>query len=490
MKAGPLVRLMAPIMALSMLPLAGGVGAAFYVHHSQKQASDALARNVASMRAAEELVLAIRDVRAKLFDFLLTEDRAHLEDVPALLAAIERWLAVTEQTAAAGRGRQIIDRVKQGYESFSPKLARLVRHPAGPEPPRRTRELVEEALRDEMLEPAQEYLDFIEEEIAGTSADNQRVADRMVLGLLLLGVCGPLAGLLAGLGISRAVSRSIVRLSVPIRDAAGKLDGIVGPVTLAARWGLDELEGVLRTIAERIGAVVARLQQSEREARRAEHLAAVGQMAAGLAHEMRNPLMPIKILVQAAAERDPSPGLDRRDLAVLEEEIGRLERSIQTFLDFARPPQLEKRTFDAVAVLRQVADLLSARAARQEVRIECRTPPGPLPVWADVGQVRQVMLNLLLNALDAVPPGGTVWLELAAEGGWLTLRVKDTGRGLPAELGQRIFEPFVSTRETGLGLGLSICKRIVEAHEGEILAADRPGGGAVFTVRLPLPAGA
>jgi signal transduction histidine kinase len=292
--------------------------------------------------------------------------------------------------------------------------------------------------------------------------------------------------MMSGFGVSWAISRSIVRLSVPIRDAAGKLNEIVGPITLSARWGLDELEGVLHTIAERIGAVIERLQQSEREAQRAEHLAAVGQMAAGIAHELRNPLMPIKILVQSAADRRPSPGLDGRDLAVLEEEISRLERSIQMFLDFARPPRIEKRTFEARDVLTQIVQLFEARAERQGVRIERRFPDEPLLMQADVGQFRQVVLNLLLNALDAVPRGGTVWLELCKENGkWLTLSVADMGGGLPAGLGAQIFEPFVSTKETGLGLGLSICKRIVEAHEGEIHAANRPEGGAVFTVRFP-----
>jgi signal transduction histidine kinase len=218
-------------------------------------------------------------------------------------------------------------------------------------------------------------------------------------------------------------------------------------------------------------------------------------MAAGLAHELRNPLMPMKLLVQAAAERAPSPGLDGRDLAVLEQEITRLERSIQLFLDFARPPQVEKRTFDMGEILAQLLSLLAPRAEQQGVRLECRRPEQPVLVRADVGQLRQVVLNLLLNALDATGQGGTILVELAASDnspredgardGWLTLRVSDTGRGLPAGLGQRIFEPFVSTKETGLGLGLTICKRIVEAHEGEIRAADRPERGAVFTVRLP-----
>jgi signal transduction histidine kinase len=144
----------------------------------------------------------------------------------------------------------------------------------------------------------------------------------------------------------------------------------------------------------------------------------------------------------------------------------------------------------------QLVNLLAARAAQQGVRLECRLSEQQVLIQADVGQVRQVVLNLLLNALDATAHGGTVLVEMAVSGRpcekdgegdrWLTLRVSDTGGGLPAELGQRIFEPFVSTKETGLGLGLPICKRIVEAHEGEIHAANRPGGGAVFTIQLPL----
>jgi signal transduction histidine kinase len=498
MKPRLLPRLTAVIMLLSLLPLAGGILAAWQVHRSQKSNSKNLARNTLSMRAAEELVIDFHKVQHELHLFLISKDRGHLKKVPALRQGpqgTEHWLHVMEQTAVRQDERELIGQVHQGYEHFFAELNALLQAPQGETLHDRVGELAEGILTLEILQPAQDYLDLNEKEIDASNAENESIANRMVLGLLLLGVCGPVSGLLAGFGISRAVSHSIVRLSVPIRDAAGKLNEIVGPITLSARWSLDELEGVLRTIAERIGAVIERLQQSERDARRAEHLAAVGQMAAGIAHELRNPLMPMKILVQAAAERSPSPGLDERDLAVLEQEITRLERSIQLFLDFARPPRLEKRTFDIGEMLASLVSLLTPRAEQQGVWLELRRPEQPISIEADVGQVRQVVLNLLLNALDATPHGGRVQLDLSTtkptserEGvkdHWVTLRVSDTGRGLPAGLGQRIFEPFVSTKETGLGLGLSISKRIVETHEGEIHAANRPEGGSVFTVRLP-----
>src|SRR5262249_17796588 len=125
---------------------------------------------------------------------------------------------------------------------------------------------------------------------------------------------------------------------------------------------------------DRVGAVTERLQQSQREALRAEQLAAVGQMAAGIAHELRNPLMSMKVLVQLAAERSSAATQEGHDLLVLQEEISRLEHLTQMFLDFARPPQAEKRVFEVRGLLEQIVDRVSGRAESQGVRILCELP--------------------------------------------------------------------------------------------------------------------
>jgi signal transduction histidine kinase len=474
-------------MAISLLPLAVGVVTAWNEQLCKESVSDALATNVVSMRAAEEMAIGLRDVRTRLDRFLVSGERRHLNAVPALRRETDHWLAEAERTAVTPRELELIARVKVGYTRFFAEFDRITQPAAGGSP-QQIRELMQDALLNEVLEPAQEYLDYNEEQIADSSRDNQRTATHTVRGLLLLAVCGPLSGLLAGFGIARGVSRSIVRLSVPVRDAAGKLNEIVGPITCSARWSLEELEGVLHNIADQIGIVIARLQQSQREVLRAEQLAALGQLAAGMAHELRNPLTSMKMLVQTATEGNPTVLLGGRGLAVLEEEITRLERLTQAFLDFARPPLPEKQAFDARTLLEQIAGFVAGRAERQGVGVECELPAEPVPLHADLGQIRQVVLNLLLNALDALPAGGTVRLQLEGPGPRLILRVADTGVGLPPGLGEQIFEPFISTKETGIGLGLSICKRVVEAHGGEIGAEDRPGGGAVFTVRLPCSA--
>jgi two-component system, NtrC family, sensor histidine kinase HydH len=483
------------VLAFGCLPLLVGVYAAWDLHRSQSDASEALALNVVSMRAGEEIAIAVRDVRTHLDHFLTDSDPANLGEIRQLRPEMDHWLAEAQRTAVTDREKELVEQIASGYDGFFTDLARM----EGLSPDARSSKvpaLVAET--QEILQPAQDYLDYNEGQIQESSAENQLTTARMVVGLLLLGVCGPVTGLLAGYVVSRTVSRSVVRLSVPILDAAGKLNGVVGPVAISGGLGLEELEAVLRQMGEQIGAVVERLQQSQREALRAEQLAAVGQMAAGFAHELRNPLMAMKILVQSAADRGGRFGLVGRDLEVLEEEMSRLERLTSTLLDFARPPLPEKQVFDAGALVEDCVDLVSSQAAQRDVRIDCDLPEEPLWADADAGQVRQIVLNLLLNALEAIQETGTVRVTLeerresladSSEHGdlkqWLTVRVEDSGPGLPRELGQDIFSPFITTKPTGIGLGLSICKRIAEAHGGGVAAMNRPEGGAVFALRLP-----
>jgi signal transduction histidine kinase len=298
-------------------------------------------------------------------------------------------------------------------------------------------------------------------------------------------VTGAAAGLVLGYGVSRGLTRSIRRLQVHLRDAAGKLGDDQPAVVVTEEGDLDQLQDRVQDLTDRIGGVVEQLHQREREVLRAEQLAAVGQLAAGVAHEIRNPLTSIKMLVQAGREGD-GPGLAPEDLEVIEREVRRMERSLKVFLDFARMPKPERTTQDLGALARETLDLVHGRADKQRVAVTFTPPPAAVAVDADGEQLRQVLVNLTLNALDAMPSGGT--LEVAVRppaGGHVELTVSDTGPGVEPAVLPRLFEAFVSTKKTGLGLGLATSKRIVEEHGGRISAATRRGGGAVFTVRLP-----
>jgi two-component system sensor histidine kinase HydH len=214
-------------------------------------------------------------------------------------------------------------------------------------------------------------------------------------------------------------------------------------------------------------------------------------LAAGVAHEIRNPLTAIKMLVQAQVEDTRESGLPTGDLEVIEQEIRRIERRIQIFLDFARPPRPGHQLLDLSSAAEQALALVSGRARRQEVALELRGPGVPVVVEADEDQVRQLLVNLALNALDAMPEGGTLTVELRPpEGGRAELHVSDTGPGIPPEVLPRIFEPFVSGKEAGTGLGLAISRRIAEGHGGSLRVVQHPRAGARFVLRLPARTGA
>jgi signal transduction histidine kinase len=491
------LHLTAPLIAVSLLLLAVGVGAAWYVHRMQRNVSDGLLANVSSMRAAEEVEILMRDIRTRFDHFLLTGDRSYLQVSPAVRSETDRWLTVAERYSLSPSEQELSGQARRGYRRFLGEVDGFAPLEQG-DLEARVRKLIDDVLVREIVTPIHSYLDYNEVEVEQSVAENQQVANWLIYALLSLGICGCGAGLATGFGIAWGVRRSIIQLSVPIRAAAGQLETVVGPITFAGGTDLRHLEGVLRSIAERIGAVVERLRQSEREVLRSEQLAAVGQMAAGMAHELRNPLTSMKLLVQAAQAQEARgagdhvqgngsvPGLAGRDLRILEEEISRVEGLLQSFLQYARPPKLERREVDLNQLVKQTTRLVEARAARQGIRLECCLPEESLPYPVDSGQFSQVLLNLLLNALDSQGYGGLVRVEMAREPDRrVRLEVSDSGCGLPTELGSRIFAPFVTTKETGLGLGLSICKRIVEAHGGVICAANRPKGGAVFAVQLP-----
>ncbi len=267
--------------------------------------------------------------------------------------------------------------------------------------------------------------------------------------------------------------------------------GVVGAHTTRRKRFTDEDVHFVQSVANVLSAAIERKwleqRQQQQHLLRAEQMMAIGQVAAGVAHELRNPLTSIKGLVQVNLREARAHGLPEEDLAVIEHEIRRMERTLQTFLDFARPPKPERRRLEPAAVVQRVFALVGGRAKKQAISFRLIQPGTPIWLEADQDQLQQLLLNLILNSLDAMPQGGLVEVELRPpRDGLVELQVRDTGPGIPAHILPKVFETFVSSKETGIGLGVPVSKRIAEDHGGSLSAYNLPAGGACFLLRLPV----
>jgi signal transduction histidine kinase len=231
-------------------------------------------------------------------------------------------------------------------------------------------------------------------------------------------------------------------------------------------------------------ALLAEQKARVRRMYRAERLAAAGELAAGAAHEIRNPLTAIRSAIQYLGSDFP-PGSDRHELiGDILAEVDRIDGIVQGMLSFARREEPVFSVADLAELLRHAAALMRTRAAAQNVDI-LLDAPDVLNVHADAGLLRQLVLNVMLNALDAMPAGGTLRITASSLGRGVELRLADTGSGIAAEHLDRIFDPFFTTKQAGTGLGLSICHGIVERHGGQMEVESAPGAGTTIVVRLP-----
>jgi len=235
-----------------------------------------------------------------------------------------------------------------------------------------------------------------------------------------------------------------------------------------------------------------KLVKTEALAEHNEKLASLGLLAAGVAHEIRNPLTAIKTGLFIQQKKFPPGSPDYQDGEVMEREILRLERIVNEFLQFARPAQPQLTTFPAARVLEEVRSLLAGQLGEAAIRLNYEDS-SPMHVRADQSQLKQVLINLVQNAADSIGRGGTITLRVRADRKQFTngerevvvLEVADTGRGIPPEVERRLFDPFFTTKETGTGLGLSIAARIVEINGGALQYQTQLNHGSTFGIVLP-----
>jgi two-component system sensor histidine kinase HydH len=532
-----LIRVTAPAVIVGLVLFATCLVSAWIVNRLQTDLSRILSENVTSMEAAQDLEINMRRLRFLCVLYLLDPERAGTDEyLRAKMAEVDRTFrqALEEAARSAYTPEELacVQEIRDGYEEYQREFqlaahSRGTRHRNGGRPgeqpaavpqvgatlprpgelpaadraplnvmarlsPRPSYgEIAEGNPIRHVVDPCERFSEINKALMNDTSRESARIIQILRLTMLLLGLGGPASGVLLGWGMARGLSRSIRRLIVRVHDMARHLDHpnalTVASVSLAPDGDMRHLDEQMERVVGRVREVVGQLQQRQRELLRAQQLTALGQLAASVAHEVRNPLTAIKMLIDAALRpHNPRP-FTRENMTIIRKEVGRLEKTVQSFLDFSRPAPLQPAPCDLRTVITDALALVEARARQQGVRVELSLPDETIPTVyrVDGDQFRTVLVNLFLNALDAMPAGGRLEVDLAVlPDGSVRLRVADTGPGIPESIQDRLFTPFVSGKPTGTGLGLCISRRIVEEHGGRLDAANHPGG-ACFAIHLP-----
>ncbi len=486
-----LIRVTGPTVIIGTLLFAACLVSAWFINRSQQSTARILSDNVATLQAAQEMHITLRRLHFHCFVYLVDPDDAVLRDVDQVSRAFQEQLEEAGRSASTPEEQAYVAAISDGYARYRREFQRLKDVAcAGPKP--NYHELAAANPIRHIVEPCEGLLRVNEDMMRRTADDGRRASELVRGGMLLLGVGGPLSGLIIGFGVARGLSRSIARLSVRVHDMAQHLEEEVGSLSVATEGDLAALDERMQRVVGRVEEVTRRLQEQHRQMFRAQQLSAVGQLAASMAHEVRNPLTSMKMLVEAALRGSkragapplPAPFLD--DLGVIHGEILRLEKTVQNVLDFARLPTPQRAPCDLRQVVGRAAELVKVRARQQGTELGVRWPAAEVCALADAGQLCTVLVNVLINALDALKQGGRVEVALRpGRDASYALTVSDTGPGIAPTVAGRLFTPFASTKPTGTGLGLCISKHIVEEHGGRMDAANRPEGGACVTVVLP-----
>lgn len=475
--------IIAPAVVVSLFWLIVGGATSYYLTWQSREIDRILDENFASIRTANELqetVWRMQSAVALATDGALPTEIAFdvTED-----SRVQKSLQAAEVAAKTLPEKSLVRSIRKQFSIYRENWLNAK------SPAKSTqisaRELLAQALT--VVAPCEELVRLNDALIHETSRRRQQLTNWVIWGRATMLLVGPGLGLLIGFRLAGQLGRSITNISVSLQSVAGDLEHEIGKLEVIPNADLPSVQRQLNVISDRMRHVVTELHQARRDALRTERLAAVGELAAGVAHELRNPLTSVKLLIQTMQHR-LKPDMPEETFDIVLEEITRMETTIQGLLDFARPPTLNRARQDIRLIVQRAVNLTEGKAQQSGVAVVTDYDADPVWVNSDAEQLHQVCVNLLLNGIESMANGGRLNIQVATDPAAELARItfEDTGLGIPEQVLPRLFEPFVTSKDHGTGLGLAISRRIVSNHSGQLTAENRDGGGAVLTVELPL----
>ena len=490
MKLATKISLVMPVVfALAVLSSVVALLATFYI---QDLMETMVTVNMASVRAVEELEIALLEQRGFVASYMLDEgDRSWLDKLESMKPHFIDWLAQAEKFSDTDKEREIVRNIRSAYETYDGKREEAVAlYKSG-----RTEEAIP-ILLDEMSKQY-DQLYMLCERLIEVNEDymNSGIAygrDRIKRTFLVVGISIVLT-IGIGIGLLVFIMRGIIRpLRQMIREASvfeKEKHQVVSGISPG-----DELRTIdrhLHTLMSNVTETRSNLEQSRTQLMSAEKMATVGKLAASVAHEIRNPLTSLKMRIfsiQQAIGDDPQL---QDDLRVVSEEVNRLQHIVQNFLEFSRPAALKLQAHNVSLLIEKALELVRHWLTEKNIRLIYEKGMGLPPVMADSEQVKQVLINLLRNSIEAIGREGEISISTAAvidedKHQMVVVRIRDNGPGIPEDIRNLIFEPFFSAKEGGTGLGLNIAANIMVRHNGRLEMESTSPQGTIFALWIPV----
>ncbi|MCG2715179.1 MAG: ATP-binding protein [Candidatus Marinimicrobia bacterium] len=488
-------RMLTGFVIMIFLILTLCVFAILYTNRLQENSARILDENVYSLKAAEELEIALLDMKGLTAYFILDGEQKWLDLFSEKKNSFYTWLAEARSKAHTAAEGTLLDSIETQFQQYLGHHAQVV-HYYHQKNNKGAHVLLVGEMRDtfnRIYEKCEEILSINEKlifESGSIMASENRIVNTIMYGI---GVAGIILGISLGIILARSITHPIYNLVLKVKSATG--GELIEKVDISPETELEHLDKYIRDLIEKIQMVNRDLEHSQSMLLRSEKLAALGKVASGLAHEIRNPLTTIKMLIYSLQKEVKKKPDTEKDFKIIFNEIDRMEGFLQNFLDFARPRNPNYDQINIVDTLQQTILLLTPQIREANIRLSTDIQTDEIRIFADREQLRQVFINIILNAVQAMADGGlleisTLLLYDPTESTTdIQIIFNDTGPGISPDIIGSIFDPFITGRKDGTGLGLSIAHRIISNHGGWIDAVNNLGKGACFTIKLPVSKG-
>ena len=401
----------------------------------------------------------------------------------------EQWLAEAKTTTHDSAEIDILARLETTYRQYDAKRDEVFAIYDSGDAVRAKRVLLEEMdpMNDQVNAVCDEFIGYIEGYI-DAATDHVKARTKRIIW-----ITGGFVALtaLSGCGLIWLFIRGVhIPLRKMIADArivadAGRRDPTKPPNDEFSAAGY-----YLRTLMSDVASARSALKRSRQRAHNAEKLASVGKLAASVAHEIRNPLVAVKLWITTIQKKRPTDADLCRDLTVISDEVTRLDGIVRDFLEFSRPQALNLEPLQLGPLLDETLELVGPRFKEGRITLTRNYQAALPPALVDWRQLKQTLINLLNNAAEAMPDGGEISVLASTDTDYgqhpmVVVRVQDTGPGMPEEVQRRLFEPFFTTKESGTGLGLCIAAGILSRHGGRLVLESSNGQGTTFAAWIP-----